>query len=190
MLTKTAHALRAWSTHRRCALSPYPRDSCPADTINSCPSQVAPRATRTALPAHTHPLAENPNQNPKQPSSDLPPPPPYPPRIAAAAPRSIRRRRWRHGGHWQLNNCESAGSTQCLLAAAPWCQRWLPALATCVHAPAPPATPLSARSEWAVAAAEGGGSNDARSSLYEGILQWFHWHRPIALQVCVARGRG
>jgi hypothetical protein len=50
-------------------------------------------------------------------------------------------------------DCESAGSTQCLLAGATWCQRWQPALATCVHAPAPPETPQSARSERAVAAA-------------------------------------
>jgi hypothetical protein len=50
-------------------------------------------------------------------------------------------------------DCESAGSKQCLLAAATWCQRWQSARATCVHAPAPPASPLSAESERAVAAA-------------------------------------
>jgi hypothetical protein len=101
MLTKTAHALRTWSAHHKGALSTYPRGSCPADTTNSCPWQVAPRHTRTALLAHTHPLAEHPNQNPKHPSTDLPPPPPYPPRITATAPRSSRRRR--HGGTWKLN---------------------------------------------------------------------------------------
>jgi len=185
MLTKTAHALLAWSAHRRSALSPYPRSSCPADTTNSCPSQVAPRATPTALLAHTHPLAAS-QPKPQTPQHRPPPasvPTAYcrrraPEQPAAAARRSL------------AADCESAGSTQCSLAATTWCQRWQPALATCVYVLAPPATPLTARSEWAVAAAAGGGSRDARSSLYERIFQWFHCHRPIALQACVARGRG
>jgi len=119
---------------------------CPPTPPTRCPSQVAPRATREALLAHTHPLAEHPNLNPKHPSTDLPPralPPPRPGAAGGGGTRSL------------AADCESAGSTQCLLAATTWCQRWQPALATCVHAPAPPATPLSAESQRAVAAAAG-----------------------------------
>jgi len=112
-----------------------------------CPSQVAPRATLTSLLAHSHPLAEHPNQNPKHPSTDLPPssvPTAYCRRRAPEQPAEAARQSL-------AADCESAGSTQCLLAAATWCQRWQPALTTCVRAPAPPATPLSAESERTVA---------------------------------------
>ena len=146
----------------------------PADTTDSMPiagrpssCSYSPTCTHSSLGRASQPKPQTPQHRPPPPASV---PAAYYRHRAPEQPAEAARR-------YLEAECVSAGSTQCLLAGATWCQRWQPALTTCVHAPAPPETPLSARSERTVAAAAGTGRRPlARSRAGKTHLGWL-WRK-------------